>query len=574
MKAIRRPRLSLLLFSLLLAVTGCAAQTDKRAAADAVRLQDLGGLPYHPLVYHLDLSILAYQLYSQTLVWPFDPYYEELNNRKWDRTTFMNKVREWAKKQGAEQSGRSAGLNAYRGPGVLGGFNDNPQLDPNDPILYQYGLLRPWGKPKTITNPEGKWIEYMTPEKITQSIQDVYMCYRPTGLPKEAVILEPVLPKRDDSAPNASDVLLAFEGETGNKGELGQSGSQSLMGFVLLRTKAGDKYDVHIAFRGSRSGSGARAVWQANWEHHASGNPDWITDMGYDLLTAANDKDTVGDIITRTGAVHRGFAHSMKSILPKVFRCLNEAADIKRGIRPDNIYVTGHSLGGALAQHFVSAVLLGNHYGPGGAGEQMPAALRGWPWKQIKLITYSAPRAGNEEWASKLTVSGLDSEFFSTVFYPIDTKALAPTDPGIVSRLLDIQRPAGYRVLSSKDPITTEKVAGGKHVGKTVYVNESSFWDVILPPDTEAHEPRNIRDLMLKSLDDMRIPPAALGYLEMKVVNPKRNEKKRGDLEEYEKLRTALEMYYRSKDLSFDQNAFSENFDEFKTILQAPGDSR
>ena len=38
---------------------------------------ELGTLPYNPLVHHLDLSTLAYQVHGQSLVWPFDPFYEE-----------------------------------------------------------------------------------------------------------------------------------------------------------------------------------------------------------------------------------------------------------------------------------------------------------------------------------------------------------------------------------------------------------------------------------------------------------------------------------------------------------------
>ena len=257
-------------------------------------------------------------------------------------------------------------------------------------------------------------------------------------------------------------MLLAFEGGTGDKGEKDQPSSQSLMGFVLLRHWPGSEdYDVHISFRGSRSGKLARTVWQANWDKNASGNPDWITDLGFDRLKEGK----VRRLITTTGEVHRGFAHSMQSILPQLFGSLRKVAELApRG--PKRIYVTGHSLGGGLAQHFVSAVLLGDQYGPAGAGEQMPAALRGWPWKQIKLITFSAPRAGNESWAETLTTGSLESEFFSTAFVPIDDKALAVLDPGILPRLIDQDHPAGYRVLISTDPVTTEKVAGGKARGE------------------------------------------------------------------------------------------------------------
>ena len=35
-------------------------------------------LPYDELVFHLDLCILTYGLYSQSLIWPWDPYYERM----------------------------------------------------------------------------------------------------------------------------------------------------------------------------------------------------------------------------------------------------------------------------------------------------------------------------------------------------------------------------------------------------------------------------------------------------------------------------------------------------------------
>jgi hypothetical protein len=541
----------MVLSGLYLLVTGCAYNMTT-APVQSWDGKDLGSYPYHPLLYHLDLSILAYQLYSQTLVWPFDPYYEELDNPDQGRARFMTKVRSWAKDKGEEQKYDLTGLDAYRGPGVLSGFEDNPN---HDPILYRYDRLHPWGN--SITNAAGRWTEYMTPGEVTQSIRDVYICYRPTRGEKGAVVLEQVLPRRNDNVPNGSDILLAFEGETGDKGERREPGSQSLMGFVLLRTKAGESYDVHIAFRGSRSGSLVRAAWQAHWDQSASGNPDWITDLGYDRLTAAKD---VG-YITTTGAVHRGFAHSMKSILPKVFHCLNRVADIKRGTSPDNIFVTGHSLGGALAQHFVSAMLLGDQYGPGGAGEQMPEVLRSWPWKQIKLITYSAPRAGDEQWAGTLTKSGLKSEFFSTVLNPIDSHALAATDSRIVSRLLDMQQPVGYRVLSSRDPLTTEKIVGGKHVGKTVYVNKRTFWDALSPPDDEAHEPWRVREYMFDSLSVPAAPaPAkAWNYREMTELNPDRNTKEKGSTGELKKLVAAVKKYYLDNKIWFDHAVFDRD---------------
>ena len=549
MQLIDRIRPGALLLGALMLLVACS-NPMKAATPSAPRAaQDIGSFPYHPLVYHLDLSILTYQLYSQTLVWPFDPYYEEMTRLGRDRV--MAQVHAWAKDKGADPAQRAAGLDAYRGPGVLGGFDDNPR---HDPIVYRYANLHPWSP--AVTNAQHRWTEYLTPRQITGRIKHVYMCTRPSGQAQGAVTIEQIRPRRDDADPTASDVLLAFEGGTGDKGEPGQPASQSLMGFVLLRNQAGGAYDVHIAFRGSRSGSGPRALLQAFSADDAAGNPDWITDLGYDRRGA----DQGAAHISTTGAVSRGFARTMQSILPPLSRCLVEVAGIKRGAAPNNIYVTGHSLGGALALHFVSAVLLGDQYGPGGVGEKMPAALRGWPWQQVKLVTFSAPRSGDERWARTLTESGLDSEFFSAPLIPFDTDALAATDPRIVERLIDRHRPAGFRALLSRDPLTSEKVgAGGKHVGKTVYANQPTLQDLLAPPDLDAHEPVELRQFMVDGLADPRIPAIAWRYRSMSELNPERNEAASGSPQELRKLAAAVKRYHAEQGLWFDQAAFERD---------------
>jgi len=545
MNFLRHTRVLWLVAASLFLAAGCAHSPRTDAPAVVWAEEDLGSFPYHPLVYHLDLSILTYQLYGQSLVWPFDPYYEEMGD---ERDALMSKVRSWAETRGAEQVRGNVGLDAYRGPGVLSGFPDNSR---HDPIIYNYSRLHPWNS--NITNAEGRWTEYLTPGEITGQIRDVFVSYRKIGNPEGAPTLDRIVPGRKDSAANANDILLAFEGGTGDKGEPGQPASQSLMGFVLLRSKPGGHYDVHIAFRGSRSGSGARALLQAFDTDDAAGNPDWITDLGTDRIAAGQGAEH----ITTTSAVSRGFARSMKSILPQVFDCLEKTADLRQGASPDNIYVTGHSLGGALAQHFVSAILLGDLYGPVGTGDTMPEALTDWPWKQIKLVTYSAPRAGDKQWAKLLTESGLDSTFFSSVFTPFDKNALWITDPHIVSRLLDASRPAGFRVLISSDPVTSEKVpGGGKHVGKTVYVNDPSYSDSILPPNIESHEPEKIRQYMIESIVDPRTPAIAWRYQALTDTVPERNAEDRGSVAELSKLAEAIKRYYSDNDMWFDVAAF------------------
>ena len=554
-------RLPVLVLTALLALGGCAMNAQwQEASSTTVMQQDLDGLPYHPLVYHLDLCILAYQLYGQTLVWPFDPYYEELNNWEWDRTKFIARVRAWVETRGREQVADGVGFGGYRGPGMLAGFDDNPA---HDPILYRYHRLHPWSH--TITNAAGRWIEYRAPEEITGPVRDVHVSYRRTGGAPGDVRVHRVAPERRDSAPGARDVLIAFEGGTGDKGEAGQPASQSLMGFVLLRHTPAGGYDVHVAFRGSRSGSAGRALLQANWTESAEGNPDWITDLGYTYLAPEEG----GAHVSTVGKVSRGFARSMDSILPQLVRSLERVAELEGGSSPDRIYVTGHSLGGALAQHFVSAVLLGDRYGPVGSGAAMPASLRSWPWEDIKLVTFGSPRAGDEEWARVLTSEYLDSEVFSTPVDPYDRSALPVAHPSIVPRLVDEERPAGFRVLLTQDPITTAKVIRGKHVGKSVYVDEPSTIKMLMPWFFSAHEPTEIRQLMLESLADSRIPPVAWRYREMTELNPGRDDGKRGTSEEFQKLKTAVDDYYRDNDLWFDHSGFEREFELHEAIRES-----
>ncbi len=528
--------------------------TPKTTTSEAVST-----FPYNPIVYHLDLSILAYQLYGQSLVWPFDPYYEEHGGKKGDREGIMKKVQQWANQVGIQQIKTPSALNSYRGPGSLGGFSNNSG---HDPIIYNYAQLYPWSN--ALTNADGTWVEYLTPNTITSRIKSVFVCQRPAGGTESAVVFNELSNGKSGASAGATNTLLAFEGGTGDKGEVGQPASQSLMGFILLREKEDGAYDVHISFRGSRSGSTGRAALEAFSDDKASGNPDWITDLGYNRLSANQGTAHISTV----GKVHRGFARSMRSIHPNLFHCLDKAAGMKNGTKPDNIYVTGHSLGGALAQAFVSSVLLGNEYGPNGTGKSLPSSLSGWPWKNIKLISFSAPRIGDATFAERLTVDSLQSEFFSTPFNPIDLKAYRPNNPAILSRLLNPARPAAYRVLHSKDPITTEKGAGGKHVGKTVYVNNFSIGQLVSGPDFSAHEQWVIRDNMLENLSSSKIPKNAMRYRTMAEINPDRVKDKKGSAAEMSKMAAALKKYYTDTATHFDHATFDRDFDTRMQIEQ------
>lgn len=514
-------------------------------------LARLGSFPYHPLVFHLDLCVLAYQVHGQSLIWPIDPFYEErTHGNGLDRTTYMSRVSTWAATQGALQVQKGAGLDAYRGPGVLGGFPHNPT---HEPIICNYSRIYPWRQ--TIVNMAGRWTEYLTPSPVTDSIGRALVAFRRIGSTEDDVEVVELPHSPPELKASAEDVLIAFEGGTGDKGEAGQPASQSLMGFVLARSIGEGRYDLHVAFRGSRSGKASRAALDSLSDGQAGGNPDWITDFGWDPVSAADS----GGHITTTGSVARGFARAIAIASPTIMRALEEIAAIKGGVRPDHIFVTGHSLGGALAQHFASALLLGDAYGPRGTGPSMPASLKAWPWKNLKLVTYGAPRAGDVQWAHALTTKALQSEFFEAPLSPYDTEARYVGDPELVDRLHAKDRPAALRVLVSTDAITTEKISGGAHVGTTVYVNGALLTGWIGPPSFGAHEPETIRQFMVDGMADPRTPPDAWNYLSLTALDPTRDDARAGSNEEFIKLGRTLREYYEARALWFDETAFESD---------------
>ena len=338
--------------------------------------------------------------------------------------------------------------------------------------------------------------------------------------------------------------MLAFEGATGDKGEEGQPSSQSLMGFALLRFTGDETYDLHIAFRGSRSGSADRAARDALSTGDARGNPDWITDLGYREEVRPHISAVDGH------AVSRGMAQSIAETLPQLFHCLDQ---VSVGSAPTNIYVTGHSLGGALAQHFASAVLLGDRFSAGNPG--FPESLATWPWQNLKLITFSAPRVGNEAWARALT-ERLESNFYEDRVLPYDGDAVGVLAPEILPRVNDASRPAIYRVLMPSDPVTTDLVAGGSHVGQTVYLENPDPVAIASHTDFDAHEPIEVRSRITDALRDPRVPERAWAYRATAELTPTRDGAMAGSASEYTKLIESITAYYQEHGLYFAQEAF------------------
>jgi hypothetical protein len=207
-------------------------------------------------------------------------------------------------------------------------------------------------------------------------------------------------------------------------------------------------------------------------------------------------------------------------------------------------------------------VLLGDQLGPAGAGPAMPDALRSWPWSALKLVTFSAPRAGDYAWAVALGKQALGSSVYDpSPIETVDADARVILDPGIIAALHDPTEPAAFRLLISSDPVTATHGIDGTHVGTTVYVNGTSFLDWIGIDSIDSHEPANVRKDMTDAFADPRTPVVAWQYLPITQLVPDRDEAARGTQLEMQKLAAGLVAFYRDRDVFFDDAAFASDLE-------------
>ena len=109
---------------------------------------------YDPWIFELDLCILSYQLHSQTLIWPMDPYYEQYKEER--RKKFLEAV--YARRPEFQQNA---------------GWPSNYDLEAP---ARDYRYLEPW-RPG-FTRPDrhkDKWVLYHAPREITDPITQVHM---------------------------------------------------------------------------------------------------------------------------------------------------------------------------------------------------------------------------------------------------------------------------------------------------------------------------------------------------------------------------------------------------------------
>ena len=329
-------------------------------------------MTYQPLVHDLDLCVLSYQVYNQTLRWPLDPWYERWSRLGSSRRDNMI----------AAVHDLVTGRADLRGPGsTRTGWPSNPRLDP---IVTDYSALRPV-RP-CFTQDGVAYRLFATPKAITERIREAVVCEygeapRLADIPDSGAPFLGATVVNPDAVEGAADRLHAFEGGTG--GIEGNPPAWGLAGIVLERDLGDGRYAVHVAFRGSQSGSAYRAAYEGFVEE--GGNPDWVTDTEVFKMVADSRFSTRGLMV-------RGFRDATASALGTLLACL-AAIDARRGRAPDQIRVTGHSLGGALATQFVAAMTTGTLRGV------VPGDVASWPWDATALTTFGAPKVGDDEFA-------------------------------------------------------------------------------------------------------------------------------------------------------------------------------
>ena len=328
----------------------------------------------HSDLYAFDLCVLAYQLYNQSLVWPLDPFYEEWarpgSDRRNNTMSFVH--------------GAVDGNVRLRGPGSTRGWPTNTDLDP---ILTNYQRVDP--ARAVITNDGTRHRLMRTHPGVVKNLAATMVCEYQSqrdGRPTDPHLTNRIghVDRASGDHNPASDHLYVFEGGTGSFDA--RPHAWSLLGLAFDRSTS-DGYEVHIAFRGSQSGDAYRAAFQGFVTE--LGNPDWVTDMEF-LQTVADHR------ISPEGKVTSGLRDSILASQSALVHCLEDIS-LRRGHPPNQLHITGHSLGGALAVQLASALSIGS------LRQALPESLRDWPLDAIQLSTFGAQKSGDAKFAAALT---------------------------------------------------------------------------------------------------------------------------------------------------------------------------
>jgi hypothetical protein len=251
----------------------------------------------------LEYCRFAYKAYAQSCAFPLDPFYESwgpgFKKLPSARDRLIKKIHE---QLGTSGDARKFDPVAYK---------LDKTINPHEGVVYRGGtdasfiLLQPRATDLEITAAQG---------------------FDRKGKPVDKGV------KLGAVSGNAK--VGYFQGRTGMTENHPNSGWESYLGAVIYNPRHNN---VVITFRGSRSGDGARAAMGAQFK--SKGSADWVTDMNH-LKGIKVDKFGKATLAI-------GFYYAFESCRESLEAAYRYAVGAKQ---PAAIYVTGHSLGGALAQ--------------------------------------------------------------------------------------------------------------------------------------------------------------------------------------------------------------------------------
>jgi hypothetical protein len=450
----------------------------------------VGPFPYNLFFYYLDLAVLNYNFYAQSLVFPWDPFYEK---RK-QRSLFIDQLYTYL--EGNGRASRFAELNrecldkgnisaakqlsCIRGPDIVSHMTGadfdplrrDPDGGPIDPLLTRYSQIDP-SRHAVISNQGTRrrttdW-RFFAPARELISYSAAYMVYR--SITTGSIVLDRLRMQRSD--PNGPEIFV-FEGVSGSTSTYGSLGQ---MGFVVKRRQPDGSYVLDISFRGSRSGGAGSAIVKAalaptlraaarlNGVPVAprvvlgkGGNPDWISDLWVDFVADST--------IASSGKVHIGYARIIRWTMPYVLATLGYIHNQSPEQSPVQIYVTGHSMGGGLATLFASTMI---NNAPGSYRRSAPLnpVFRWSAWSRVKLLAYSAPIVGDADFAAQMNVAPKQpGPNAATVLVKSPANPVARVggaadfgDVTVMTKALASDEPAMYRILHPDDPIGLNVVA-------------------------------------------------------------------------------------------------------------------
>jgi hypothetical protein len=261
-----------------------------------------------------------------------------------------------------------------------------------------------------------------------------------------------------------------FQGKTGMTKTWKTSGWPTWLGAVIYDPETNT---VTIVFRGSRSGNGARALIGAKLK--SKGSPDWVTDMNY---LKSEDVEKFGG-----ASLCCGFYYAYESAKRSIAAAYRSAVGVAI---PSAVYITGHSLGGGLAQVAYLDFTCGDLAREITFAQSASSGVNAWAPVQCFAISAPPVIIGRES-HRKLA---MDADATQILHY------FCPGDAVHCSPLLDSARiptamRAGNWVLENFSHPLTDPV----HVGCEIQLESNSSFP-------ESHEPRDVyRGLHAGTLD-------------------------------------------------------------------------